>query len=70
VNNITIACPKCRRIGVLYATRSIAALIGSKHIAHVLHAPTDACRYTCWLTRLEFERIGIPPKKEGVIDEG
>jgi hypothetical protein len=69
VNPITIACPKCRRTGVLYAKRSIAALIASKHIAHVLHSPTDWCRYTCRLTRSEFERIGISWEIEEMLDE-
>ena len=52
-------CPKCRQPGVLYAQRSIHALIGSRHIAHVLHAST-ADRRMGLLTRWEVERILQP----------
>ena len=54
-----VPCPKCKAPGILYSTRSISALIGSKHIAHVLHPSTEANpnRRTCLLTRTEFQRL-------------
>ncbi len=57
VNNTMIPCPKCRQPGILYSERSIRARIGSKHIAHVLHAWTPENRRMCMLTRSEWERI-------------
>jgi hypothetical protein len=57
VNETIVPCPKCRALGVLYSNRSIDALIGSRHIAHVLHQPRDESRRVCLLTGSEFERI-------------
>jgi hypothetical protein len=61
VNETIIPCPKCRAPGVLFSKRSIGALIGSKHIAHVLHPATERnpSRRTCLLTRTELERIEL-----------
>jgi hypothetical protein len=60
VNPTLISCPKCRMPGVLYSNRSIDALIGSRHVAHVLHRSRDENRRVCLLTRSEFERIAKP----------
>ena len=70
MNNLIIPCPKCRQPGILYSERSIPALIGSKHIAHVLHAEAGENRRICMLTRSELERIGSKSVKlkEGLIE--
>ena len=53
-----LPCPNCRAPGILYSNRSIAALIGSKHIAHVLHPSTqDRSRRMCLLNRSEFQHL-------------
>jgi hypothetical protein len=58
MNDGIVACPKCHAPGILYSKRSIAALIASKHIAHVLHPSTHGhSRRTCLLTRTEFQRV-------------
>jgi len=58
MNKRTIACPKCRRPGQLYAIRSLHALVGSRHIAHVLHVTGDGeTRHMCLLTRSETQRV-------------
>ena len=57
-NESVICCPKCRMPGTLYAKRSLSAIIGSKHIAHVLHLSSRAdSRRSCLLTRSDMERI-------------
>ena len=50
--------------GILYAERSIPALIASKHIAHVLHQPSGENRRICMLTRSELQRIQIMIHKQ------
>ena len=57
MNDRMILCPKCQRPGILYAQRSITALIGSRLIAHVLHIRAGENRQICMLRRSEFERI-------------
>jgi hypothetical protein len=57
LNETAVHCPKCRWPGMLYSTRSLDALIGSKHIAHVLHTPTPTNRRICLLTRSQFEQL-------------
>jgi hypothetical protein len=58
-----IPCPKCRFPGILYVIDSLHALIGSRHIAYVLHPATLRCpsRRVCRLTRIETDRIGPRP---------
>jgi hypothetical protein len=57
MNATVIRCPRCHVPGVLYSERSIEALIGSRHIAHVLHARTGDSRRMCLLARSKYERI-------------
>jgi hypothetical protein len=58
VKETIIPCPKCRAPGIVYSKRSIAALIASKPIAHVLHLSADGhSRRTCLLNRSEFQRL-------------
>ena len=58
VRETIIPCPKCRAPGILYSKRSVAALIASKHIAHVLHLSTGGhFRRACLLTRSEFQHL-------------
>ena len=42
MNDAIVPCPKCMALGILYSIRSLNALIGTKHIAHVLHSSTEA----------------------------
>ena len=58
VKETIIPCPKCRAPGILYSKRSIAALIASKHIAHLLHPSTGGrFRRACLRTRSEFQHL-------------
>ena len=60
MNDIMISCPKCLEPGVLDSKRSLTARIGSRHIAHVLHAWRNGNRRTGMRSRLELERIWKP----------
>jgi hypothetical protein len=57
MNDTVISCPKCRQPGILCSQRSVRSLIGSEHIAHVLHVWAGGNRHVCMLTRSEFQRI-------------